>query len=64
VLGKHHYQLFADGARLLLIIASIYASWHFSIDLLGSAVLLSLSSLAGHVGLFFAHIRAYREQNA
>jgi len=64
VLGRHHYQLFADGMRLFLIVTSIYASWHFSLSLLWTVVLLSLSSLVGHVCLFFAHLRAYREHGA
>lgn len=62
VLGRHQYQLYADLLRLVLVLAAIYASLTYSIGLVETTWLLSLSSLLGHLAFFIAHLMAYQEK--
>ncbi|WP_315919380.1 lipopolysaccharide biosynthesis protein [Mesorhizobium sp. SP-1A] len=57
IFDKQSLQLFADIIRLILIILSIFAGFELDLDFSTTVLLTSLSSLAGHIILFYTHIR-------
>jgi hypothetical protein len=60
VLRKQHYQLVADLTRLLLMIGTTWTAAKFGLDGATAILMVSLSSLLGHVVFFAAHLMAYR----
>ena len=59
VLKKHHYQLVADSTRLGLMLASTWLAWYLGASGTTAILMMSCSSLAGHLIFFLAHLHAY-----
>jgi O-antigen/teichoic acid export membrane protein len=61
VLKKHHYQLVADTTRLGLMLASTWLAWRLGASGTTAILMMSSSSLAGHLIFFLAHLYAYHK---
>ncbi|HEY4203126.1 MAG TPA: oligosaccharide flippase family protein [Devosiaceae bacterium] len=57
VLQRQSMQLFADGVRLMLIVASIWVCKMAGFGFMAAVALASVSSLIGHLILFWLHLR-------
>lgn len=62
VLNMQHMQLLVDTIRLVLVVASIGIASYMELDFITAVLMASISSLIGHLTLFFLHLRMHARQ--
>lgn len=60
-LGRQRFQLIADVSRLVFVTGSIGLAHHWGYGFVVAVGASSLSSLLGHMILFFLHLKAHRQ---
>ena len=64
VLKRQSMQMFADGARIVMIVAAISGSYTLGYSVVQAVFLSSLASLACHILLFFIHLSEHRKHES